>query len=459
MLKINIPSIKVFVVILIAVVFAVAEKRFAIYPYEVDRNYEYLFDNANATVTHLALRGGKFTLPERDDVNRSTFLELNVNTTFMGEYLQPGVEVGIGDSTITQYFEHGAKGIRYINISSLPYGGGEKVSLDGKYTSINDQSVRLIDFKNPDIKNLKIFVLAPHPDDAEIAAYGLYSDNKNSYIVTVSAGDAGEYKYDEIYENKVQHYLKKGEIRTWNSIAVPLLGGVKPEQAINLGFFDGTIRRMFKNKARPVSAVFTNSSDINTYRKMNVSSLSAGLSGGADWNSLVENLRYLLLAIKPDLIVTPYPLLDSHDDHKFSSVALFEAIKKADIRAGHLYLYSNHFSLNDYFPYGKEGGAISLPPNFGSEIYFDSVYSHPLSLYKQKEKVFALEAMNDLRLDTEWRFFKGSVKNLLRNSKNIILGEENSYYKRSIRSNELFFVVDIINIYDEDVLSSLIGEL
>ena len=180
-------------------------------------------------------------------------------------------------------------------------------------------------------------------DDAEIAAFGLYSDNKETYIITVTAGDAGDYQYNEIYKDKVQHYLKKGELRTWNSITVPMLAGIPPEQSINLGFFDGTLERMFSNKSQPVNGLYTNTLDINTYRKMNVSSLSAGLSGESSWNSLVENLTYLLEEIKPDIIVAPYPALDSHPDHKFSSIALFEAIKISNKIDGHLYLYSNHF--------------------------------------------------------------------------------------------------------------------
>ena len=174
---------------------------------------------------------------------------------------------------------------------------------------------------------------------------------------------------------------------------------------------------------------------------------------------MVGNIEYLLKEIKPDIIVTPYPALDYHKDHKLSSIALFEAIMKSGIRKGKLYLYTNHFTLNEYYPYGNMGGVISLPPNFGETIYFENIYSHPLTIDNQNDKIFALEAMNDLRLDTEWRFSGGAIKITLKKIKRDILGIENNYYKRSVRSNELFFVTEISNIYDDEKRRKIIGAL
>ncbi len=353
-----------------------------------------------------------------NDINKTAFLKINVETTFMSKFFYPYIELSAGDVSITQYFEHDTKGIRYINISSLLEKGEVDLILNGKYISLDEDAVELISFKKNNIRKQKILVVAPHPDDAEIAAYGLYSDNNQSYIITVTAGESGEFNYNEIYKNKEEHYLKKGVLRTFDSITIPMLGGIPPEHILNLGFFDGTLTDMFNDKSKVVSGAKTNISDINTFRKQNISTIANNLSGNSSWNSLVENLTYLIEEVDPDIIVTPYPALDSHPDHKFSSVALFEAIKKAGKQDGKLFLYSNHFTLysnnltilNEYFPYGKMGGTISLPPNFDKTLYFDSIYSHSLSINKQKDKLFALEGMHDLRLDTEWRFSKAAVK-------------------------------------------------
>jgi len=424
----------------------------------VDRDYEYNFSQTEATITDLNLKAGKVCLTQTDTSNQTAFLKIQVHASFLGKYFQPSVKITTGKLSFIQYFEQGAKGTRYINISPLISEDEVEIRLKGEQIALDDQIVQLIQFKHQPIKKLNLLVLAPHPDDAEIAAFGLYSTHPDSYIVTITAGDAGEYKYHEIYPNKVQHYLKKGQLRTWNSITIPMLGGIPPQQTINLGFFDARLKEMFHDKSAPVKGLHTNTSDINTYRKLNVSRLGAGLSGNSSWNGLVKNLGYLLEEIKPDIIVAPYPALDSHDDHKFSTIALFEAIKASDIRYGHLYLYSNHFALNESYPYGKAGGTISLPPSFGGPIYFDSIYSHPLSSDRQKDKIFVLEAMNDLRPDMEWRFLQGAIKISLEKIKQEIMGEDNSYYRRSIRCNEFFFVIKTGNIYNNDIFNRLIGK-
>ena len=463
-------KIKLYIFSLIAIVLIassffivkVTKARSEIYSYDTTKSYMYDFNQSNANISDLDFKNGKFTLAKSDNANRSAFLKVNVESAFMGKYLQPSIELTTEKKSITQYFERGAKGIRYINISSLLVKGKVDIAFKENHVSINEQ-VQLISFKNQDIRKLKILVLAPHPDDAEIAAYGLYSDNNQAYVVTITAGDAGKFKYNEIYKNKIQHYLKKGELRTWDSITVPLLGGISAEHILNLGFFDLTLQKMFNDKSKEIGGFYTNALDINTYRKLNISKLSTSLSGNSSWNSFVENLTYLLKEIKPDIIVTPYPALDPHPDHKLTSVALFEAIKASGIRDGNLYLYLNHFVLNEYYPYGKEGGTISLPPHFeDKKIYFDGIYSHSLSDDKQKDKLFALEAMHDLRLDTEWRFSKSTIKFAWKQILRDIMGRDDSdysYYRRFVRSNELFFVVKINNIYNKNILESLKGKL
>ncbi|CAN0356916.1 unnamed protein product [Scytosiphon promiscuus] len=440
----------------IALIFIMKE-RSSIYPYDVKQDYDYSFHQTDASITNLNFKNGNVVLPKKRSTVQTAFLKLNVKASFLGKYFLPHVEI-IGKSSFTQYFEHGVAGVRYLNVSQLMSENETKLRLEGNHITIDEQSVQLIVFENQNINKSRILVVSPHPDDAEIAAFGVYSSNENSHILTVTAGEGGENKYDEVYENKVKQHLKKGELRTWNSITVPMLGGIRPEQSLNLGFFDGTLEEMFRSKSEQVSGILTNTSDINTFRKLNISSLSDSLSGKSDWNSLVENLEYLLKTIKPDIIVAPYPALDSHSDHKLSSIALFEALKKSGIKNGELYLYTNHYVLNEFYPYGKIGGIVSLPPNFEKAIYFNNIYSHPLSLDDQKNKIFGLEAHNDLRLDTEWLSSKGAIKHAYANIKRDINGKDNSYYKRAVRSNELFYVVKIANIYNQNNLDKIIGD-
>ena len=449
----NLKKIGIFllVVFIVAALLFIMKKQSSIYYYyDVSKDYIYDFNQTTTKIDNLNLKDGVITLSKDYDINQTMFLKVDITASFMSMVFQPSIKTISQKSSTIQYVEHRAKGIRYINISSLVSKKGDKIKLVGKYIDIPNQTIELVSFKNKTIKNPTILILAPHPDDAEIAAFGLYSKNSKSYIITITAGDAGEYMYDEIYSNKVKHYLKKGEIRTFNSITVPLLGGIPPKQAINLGFFDGTLKKMYQNKSYAVEGLYTKTSDIDTFRKQNLSIVSKGLSGDSSWNSLVSNLKYLLKTIKPDIIVTPYPKLDSHSDHKYASIALFEAIKSLNIKKGELYLYSNHYSLSEYYPYGDKGAMDSLPPQIDN-IYFDKIISYTLSSDMQKDKIFALEAMNDLRQDTQWSLIPPFVRQV-----KIFLGIDKSYYRRAIRNNELFFVINIDSIYDEKVFNSLI---
>ncbi len=452
-------ALLVFIVLLsIAVIVYVTAKTSSMYPYDVSRSYEYDFSESAAHLVELDLRNGRVSINGSNATGQSAFLGVSVATGFLGKYLQPSLEIKSDDLTVTQYFEHRAKGVRYLNISQFLCDREVEIRLEGKHVFIDDQIVQMVVFENQYAERPKVLVLAPHPDDAEIAAYGLYSDNSESYVVTVTAGEAGNYQYYELFENRSQHDLKYGQLRTWDSITVPLLGGVPPERSVNLGFFDGTLSAMFAEKSRAVGGLDSGISDIGTFRKLNVSSLCSGLSGDASWNSLVANLGHLLATIKPDIIVTPHPAVDRHPDHKLASIALFEALKGAGIRHGKLLLYINHYDLNVRYPHGKTGGSIPLPPMFSDRIYFNSIYSHPLSQDRQRDKLFALEAMHVLRPNTEWRTIKGALKMVKHRILKKLIRGDNSFYRRAIRSNELFFVVDVENLYNENILDRLTGQ-
>ncbi len=429
------------------------------YPYDVTQDYRYDFNKTRMLTRSAEIRNNHikidFTIP---GTTTTTLLKIHVKTTAAGKFLQPSLKIGTKENTVTEYLEPGAEGIRYINISPLKLNHKTKLTLTGKYLSIPDQEAELILYKNPDIQQAKIMILAPHPDDAEIAAYGLYSRfHENSYIVTVTAGDSGPNTYDEIYSDPVKSYMAKAKIRIWNSITVPLIGGVLPQKCVNLGFFDGTLEKMYQQNPLPVKAMQTKISDINSYRKYNISPLAKDLNGTANWNSLVSNLQYLIQTIQPDIILSPSPILDNHPDHRYSAIALFEAIRNTKLKKGKLLLYTNHFTLNEYYPYGDAGGAVSPPPNF-QKLYFESIYSFNLSKALQKEKILALDAMNDLRLDTEWQTPKGAFKVGLKELlKRDFLGiEYANYYRRAIRENELFLVVDFKSLQNPEKFQALI---
>lgn len=430
--------------------------RAALYNYDVAADYAYDFSDKQAIISEISLENGTLSLPEKEDMNRSSFLEVSVNSNPLAKILRPSVTISDGSSTEVEFFEHGASGKRYLNISKFVEKGASEIRLIGKLLTVDNGPAQLIQFENVDFDGKRVLVLAAHPDDAEIAAFGLYSGHEDVYVVTVTSGDAGPFLYDEIYSDPLTHYLKKGEVRTWNSLTVPMLGGVHPENILNLGYNDARLKNMEADRTLVAAGRYTDVSDMETYRSQNSSSLAEGLVGINNWESLVGNMVYLLNEIKPDIIVTASPKLDMHSDHQYATHALVEALKQIDRHDGHLLLYTNHqVVFNERFPYGDAGALISLPPTPRGANHFGRLYSHPMSLSQQRSKIFALDAMNDLRLGTDFRFPFRAFAQAFETLWTDLDGSNEQYFRRAIRSNEFFYVVDIEDIYDDEKLEGL----
>ncbi len=81
-------------------------------------------------------------------------------------------------------------------------------------------------------------VIAPHADDAELAAFGLYSQAREAWIVTLTAGEieTEHYRRMGLRRNSCGGALK-GRLRAWDSQAVPTWGGVPAERCVQLGYF------------------------------------------------------------------------------------------------------------------------------------------------------------------------------------------------------------------------------
>jgi hypothetical protein len=124
-------------------------------------------------------------------------------------------------------------------------------------------------------------------------------------------------------------------------------------------------------------------------------------------------------------------------------VALAEAMSRRRQRAT-LLLYTNHADRNRY-PYGPAGTAMSLPPPpVDQEVILDRVYSHPVSTDAQRQKLFALESMHDLRPSPS-RIYQaefGDDRSIVPEEIGTSAGGGVNYLRRGPRSNELFFVYD-----------------
>ncbi|NVN98845.1 MAG: PIG-L family deacetylase [Geobacteraceae bacterium] len=417
-----------------------------LYDFDVAADYRYNFINNKNVMNSLPVKVDKdhFILPKISDDWDTGLLRVDIKSSFFGKVFAPYIEVSCQGKQYNQYFEYGAKGTRYINISHLSHAASSRIALKGHHLSWDVQDSQFFLFKNPKIADKKILVIAPHPDDAEIAAFGLYS-YKNSYVLTVTDGSTGAAKYEKYFygTDKESSYGMVAKLRVIDSLTVPVMGGVAQQNCYNLAYFAETLKTMNSAPVVDVKNKYSGQLDNMPLRKLNIPSLPH--DSRPNWQSLVSDLVYVLNVIKPDIIVTPHPLLDSNLDHQFSTHAVFEAMKKAKLSSdGKLYLYSNHYILGRSCQSGPQGSMTSLPPLF-SDIKFSSIYSYEIPQNVLTEKTFALDAMHDLRplpyrINISTAAFISNtfhaLVDYLRNGTEFDL----SYYRKALKANELFYV-------------------
>jgi LmbE family N-acetylglucosaminyl deacetylase len=291
----------------------------------------------------------------------------------------------------------------------------------------------------------RILVVAPHPDDAEIAAFGLYS-HRDSHVVTITSGEAGEGFNIPFQENGRRRQTILGKVRVWDSIAVPLWGGLDLGRACNLGYFDGTLSWMYDHPEQEAISPSMHSSDMKMFRLCPWAGPLQAEWPKATWRNLVSDLAYVLKSLKPQVIVLPHPLLEVHPDHRYAALAVFEAINKAGLSQGELFLYANRHVLTPMYPFGDDDGLVSLPPWFGDAWLFSRVYSYQLRPGQKSEKYFALDSMHNLRgASGKQHSALGFLAIGMAKAVDEVLGLDGvyNYFQRANRPNEVFFVVPV----------------
>jgi len=379
----------------------------------------------------------------------SGFLELEVKASVAGWLSDPAVEIRSGDFSDIQYLERGAQGSRFLNVSRLLgcKTAGERVHLNGRGLTWKAGWSRLHLCNEQIAPEDRVLVIAPHPDDAEIAAFGLYVDTRAT-IVTLTAGDASDR-----YENSTQPWISLprntiAKMRVWDSLSIPQFGGVPPAQAINLCLPDGRLRAMYLSADHDFRGDGDNALDFATLRRMNCSHRFQEGSA-CTWRSLVRELCSIIEEIKPSIIVTPHPTLDPHEDHLFATLALSEALRFAGSTKGRMFFYTVHNQRSEMWPYGPAGSGVALLPILPEDgLGATGFYSHGLSVQRQRQKFIALEAMHDVR-DIQWPPDPSSqqvgrrIMVEVRGLAHAMGSNPTSYLRRAVRPDEIFFVTSI----------------
>lgn len=398
-------------------------------------DYQYRFA-ADTECTDVRLEGGRVLLqaPLSLAGDETLILALKVKSGVLGRFVDPFVQFADDRQT----FERGVNGLRYLNLTGCAeaLSAGE-VSLRGRFCRVVGQP-QLWVLPQPDYSEQRVMVIAPHADDAELAAFDLYSQAKEAWIVTLTAGEIEAQHYQQMGLEPAQAARLKGRLRAWDSVAVPRWAGVPQAQCAQLGYFCLQLPAMQAAPEQPIPSREADLTDTRIFRQFNSVALPGDEDGAPTWNNLLADLRALILRAKPQVIVLPHPAIDPHPDHICAHSAVIEALQGLAWQPDTLLGYANHLHDNDRWPMGNSGDGIALPPVFDASLTLRP-YSRVLSLEQQRDKAMALGMMHDLQPRAALkRRVRRSIQRLLAGRKPSPYGE-NEFFRKAVRRHELFW--------------------
>jgi len=362
-------------------------------------------------------------------------LEVRVKANWLGRFLDP--QVHIGDDR--QDFERGVDGLRYLNLSGQQEAlRAGTLTILGRHCRI-EADATLHAMACPDYAERRLLIIAPHADDAELAAFGLYSRASEVAIVTLTQGEIEADSYRRLGLDAAAAARLKGRLRSWDSIAVPLWGGVPPQRCVQLGYYCLQLPAMAAEPERPFGSRESGDADIRSVRGSNPLRLPGDDDGQPSWQNLQADLRALLTHFRPEVVVTPHPELDPHADHVAATRALCQAMKEGDWLPETLLLYANHLHDNDRWPMGPADGGVALPPAI-EPLPAEPLWSPVLDAETRLNKAMALGMQHDLqgRLPLKKRL-RRLIQTILAGRRWPATGDD-EFFRKAVRRHELFWV-------------------
>ncbi|SDS24501.1 GlcNAc-PI de-N-acetylase [Pseudomonas asplenii] len=403
-------------------------------------DYQYAFPEGSEQIA-ARLEGGLLKLDGLVELagDETLILAIRLKSRWLGRFLDPVIEIQGAQSTDRQTFERGVNGLRYLNLGGFaPALVAGSLRLRGRFCRWLGEPVLWV-FRQPDLRRQRVMVIAPHADDAELAAYGLYSQADETWIVTLTAGEIEAKHYQAMGLPRAEAARLKGRLRAWDSIAVPRWAGVSQAHCVQLGYFCLQLPAMQAAPDQPVASREAELEDIRLFRQFNPFALPADRDGVPSWNNLLADLRELLSRARPQMIVLPHASLDPHPDHICAQAAVMEALEGLEWQPTTLLGYANHLHDNDRWPMGDSGAGVALPPVFDAQPM--QPYCLSLSLEQQRDKAMALGMMHDLQP-------RAPLKRRLRRSIQWLLARrvqspygENEFFRKAVRRHELFWLL------------------
>jgi LmbE family N-acetylglucosaminyl deacetylase len=438
-----------------------------VYRRELGFNPRHDFDTGvnprSATVIPVKLERGGFQMPKLAGNAISACLSVRLKSSFSGTIFDPSVEIMAGNFRDSQFFARGVLGRQHLNLSRLVRSGvkeGDRINLHCHRLSLVERQAEMVVCQEKVGPEDRVLVIAPHPDDAELAAFGLYTDT-NASIVTLTAGDASNHFHGRNGSIKLSR-AQCARLRVKDSIEVPQWAGLPRAKIVNLCYPDSHLNSMRAAPMRDFSCNGADPFDFQGLRHLNSSCL---LRDGANcsWDSLVKDLAFAIDQVKPTIIVSPDPWNDPHPDHLATTVVVCDALRSLQRMEGYFFLTNVHSRWSELYPLGPAGSGVPLPyrnHNGGPESC--GFYSHALTADRQTEKYLALEAMHDIRdlaacppysFNYLWHRFRTVAGSLVHG-----LGTPpTSLLRRAVRPDEIFQVMkveEVLNLHPERVLKN-----
>lgn len=411
--------------------------------YSPAEDYQYTFpEGCEPVAVSLAGQALRVTQPLPVTGDETLILQVRLKCTWLGRFFDPAVEVLGGDVPDLQTFERGVRGVRYLNLTGQATAVmAGNLRLRGRHCRVQEAS-QLWVVRSGDLYPRRVMVIAPHADDAELAAYGLYSKAAESWIVTLTAGEIEAEHYQQMGLERAEAARLKGRLRAWDSIAVPRWAGVPQAQCVQLGYFCLQLPAMQAAPDQPMASREAEMADTRLFRQFNSLALPSDHDGAPTWNNLLADLRALILLARPQVLVMPHPTLDPHPDHLCAQAAVLEALQGLEWQPETLLCYANHLHDNDRWPMGDSGAGVALPPQMEAGQGW-TPHSLVLDLNAQRDKAMALGMMHDLQPAPP---FKRRVRRVLQRwlaGRKASPYGENEFFRKAVRRHELFWRRDL----------------
>ena len=407
--------------------------------YSPQDDYQYSFP-ADSERPAARLEGERLLLDQPLNVagDETLILAIRVKSGWAGRFLDPFVTLSGSGHADRQTFERGVNGLRYLNLSdhAEALNRGE-LRIRGRFCSVQGQPELWL-LRQPDYREQRVMVIAPHADDAELAAFGLYSQAREAWIVTLTAGEIEAEHYQQMGLGRADAARLKGRLRAWDSLAVPRWAGVPAAHCAQLGYFCLQLPAMQAAPDQPIASREADLNDTRLFRQLNPFLLPGDQDGAPTWHNLLADLRALIERARPEVIVLPHPSIDPHPDHICAHTAVMQALEGLAWQPTSVLGYANHLHDNDRWPMGNSSDGITLPPMFDAAIRVHPC-SLPLSLEQQRNKAMALGMMHDLQPRAALkRRLRRAIQQVLAGRKPSPYGE-NEFFRKAVRRHELFW--------------------